>query len=215
MFSGQVYIDWGALAGIDTIKVKQINRLTGCTNDMLLPVNVQNENAPSRAIIVSKPNTNILVCSDSITGTTYQWGWINKSNGTEFLIPNSNSQYVLLPHNFDSTTYLYFVITRRNGCVTKSFMNFNPAVATSLSEQSITINVFPNPSGNGRFRIDTECEEISSLQVVDAIGRNVAFSLENYDCHNDIVLIDYAEGMYTLRIGLKNGFVRHFRLLAQ
>jgi hypothetical protein len=215
MFTPTVYVDWGNYSGNDTLRIKQTNRLTGCTNEMFLQITFKAEVAPNRAIIIKKPNSNILICNDSIAGTIYQWGWVKKNDLSIYLIPNSNHQYVLLPHIFDSSAYIYFVITRRNSCDTKSYMNFSPVIPTTVNPEFTVIKVYPNPTHDGMFKIETQCEEIAELTIYDSMGKLTPISRESQGFLELIQLNKVTKGIYFGQIQFKAGKFRLFKILVK
>lgn len=107
----KAYINWFDSAMYDTIKVNQINKITGCFNTMIKPVEILNSRAPDKTSIIRKPNSNILVCEDASPGINYQWGYTVKSSGIDSLLPNGNLRYVQLSHNMDTNLFSYWVIT--------------------------------------------------------------------------------------------------------
>ena len=66
--------------------------------------------APQRTNVVRKPHSNILVCKESDSGLYYQWGYTIRATREDVYIENSNRRYVLLPHEFDSAAYHYWVV---------------------------------------------------------------------------------------------------------
>lgn len=107
----------------DSVLLCVTNNITGCEQYMKFGVEICNEKAPDRTIVVRKPNSNILVCKEDAE-LIYQWGYTEKSLNEEKIIDDSNRRYVLLPHTFDSNVYDYWVILRptvASTCYSKSY----------------------------------------------------------------------------------------------
>lgn len=190
--SNAIFLNWSEQTGFDTIRVLQFNKVTGCYNYMLLPIIIKEDRAPNKTKIIRKSNTNILVCQDSTVGLTYQWGYIEKGITTMHDIPNANLRYVLLPHNFDTTRYVYYVRTIYTGCATNTFYNYyDPLIFNSVHDQKIEVNIFPNPS-NGKFKISGFDNKKISISIYDVLGKQ-----QSYDFHeNEISLNNANPGVY-------------------
>lgn len=175
-----VFITWNNNSGEDTIVIKQTNKLTGCFNYMKLPILVKQNQAPTITEIVRKSNTNILVTKDSTMGINYQWGYIDKSNMLAMDIPNANLRYVMLPHTFDTTKFIYYVHTWFNECITTTYYNFNPLSLGFNTTEKTIIDLYPNPT-EGTFVLRGFNNSKQHLKAYDALGREVQliFSPQN------------------------------------
>lgn len=123
-----VEIYWESPQTLDTIAVTVTDNETGCTSINYKPVQTLAETAPDRTVIVRKPNSNILVCEQESPSMYYQWGYTIKATGEDVVIENSNRRYVLLPHDFDSIKYDYWVVLAPNAtspCYSTSY--YDPA----------------------------------------------------------------------------------------
>ncbi len=190
--SNAIFLNWSEQTGYDTIRVLQFNKVTGCYNYMLLPIFIKEDRAPDKTNIVRKSNTNILVCEDSTAGITYQWGYVEKGFTIMHDIPNANLRYVLLPHNFDTTRYVYYVRTANGSCGTNTFYNhYDPLIFNSVEEEKIDINIFPNPS-NGTFKLTGINHKDISIAIYDVLGRNQLYELNE----NEISLKQVLPGVY-------------------
>lgn len=190
--SNAVFVNWLEQTGHDTIRVLQFNKVTGCYNYMLLPVFIKEDRAPNKTRIIRKSTTNILVCEDSTAGITYQWGYIEKGFTMMHDIPNSNLRYVLLPHNFDTTKYVYYVRTANGSCATNTFYNhYDPLIFNSVEEEKIDINIYPNPN-NGTFKLSGFIGKDISIAIYDVLGR-----YQLYDLNDDEIVLNHAmPGVY-------------------
>ena len=159
------YVNWGLKEGVDTLRLTQINKITGCLNEMKLPVRIKFGQAPSKSKILRKENSDLLFCSDSTFGVIYQWGFFTKSTNLETDIVGGNLRYVLLPHTFDTTLYEYYLKTSLGACETKSY--YNKSSATGMTDMLNTpFLLYPNPS-SGIFNIKSNNIAISSIKVFD------------------------------------------------
>lgn len=177
----KAYISWNDIEGVDTIKVKQTNKLTGCSNTMKLPIRIINSRAPGKTSIIRKPNSNILIAEDNTPGINYQWGYIIKSTGISYDIPGANLRYVQLPHTYDTTIYIYFIKTGMDGCITTSYFNYDP-IPISVEEiiPPKGIKIYPNPS-NGKLYLEGFNFSKVKIRIMDIQGRNIDFELNKAD----------------------------------
>lgn len=174
----EVYLRFGNDSFIDTLRVTQINKVTGCTNVMKLPIVINNSLAPNKSEIRRKPNSNLLFCSDSTNNISYQWGYIIKSTNESIDINGANNQYVLLPHTFDTTLYYYYVKTKLNDCETKSYYNLILFSGIENNLNLFDITVFPNPN-NGKLYFSS-ISNIEKINVMDELGRLIHFTFDPY-----------------------------------
>ena len=159
------YVNWGLKDGVDTLRLTQINKVTGCLNEMKLPVRIKFGQAPTKSKILRKENSDLLFCSDSTFGIVYQWGFLTKSTNLETDILGGNLRYVLLPHTFDTTLYEYYLKTSLGACETKSY--YNKSSATGITDMLNTpFSLYPNPS-SGIVNIKSNNIVISSIKVFD------------------------------------------------
>ncbi len=193
-----VFITWNNEIGIDTIYVKQTNKITGCFNFMKLPIQLEEQMAPSKTEIIRKSNTNILVCKDTTLGINYQWGYVDRGTSEYHDLPNSNLRYIQLPHSFDSTKFLYFVKTWFTSCVTTTFMNGSNLSIGISSDESLVLKIYPNPS-MGELYIDFPNIENATLQCYDLFGKLLDVQ---WDKTNNKVIFDQhiLPGMYLLKL---------------
>ncbi len=191
------YVNWGLRDGIDTLRLTQINKITGCLNEMKLPVRIKFGQAPSKSKIARKENSNLLFCSDSTFGVIYQWGFLTKSNNIETDIPNANLRYVMLPHNFDTTLYEYYLKTSLGDCETKSYYNKASVTGIEIKAEKPFL-IYPNPS-NGLINIQRNNITISSIKVYDNQMRLVeVVSQENILA--ELFKLSVNEGIYFVQI---------------
>ncbi len=192
-----VYINWGLRDGIDTLRLTQINKLTGCLNIIKLPVRIKFGQAPTKSKILRKENSNILFCSDSTFGVVYQWGFLTKSNNIETDIPNANLRYVMLPHNFDTTLYEYYLKTSLGDCETKSYYNKASLTGVELTKFN-GLALYPNPT-TGLLNIRSNSDEIETIKVYDQQLR--LLSIRNAIAANSYQLsLDYSPGVYFVEV---------------
>jgi hypothetical protein len=199
-YSNRVFIKWNDLNAIDTIKLIQTNRLTGCTNMMTYVVQISQNRSPDRSILIRKPNTNMLICSDSSIGLQYAWGWILSSDSSVYVHAPSSLRYFVLPHAFDSIRHHYFVKTINQGCETYSFLNYNPIPANLfLDTFNDSPNIFPNPT-DGYLCIKFSHDKLKSIFLFDSFGNKVLEQIENFDSLITLDLSFLSSGVYRLYI---------------
>ena len=192
-----VYVNWGLKDGVDTLRLTQINKITGCLNEMKLPVKIKFGKAPTKSKILRKENSNLLFCSDSTFGVLYQWGFLTKSTNIETDIPDAKLRYVMLPHNFDTTLYEYYLKSSLGDCETKSY--YNKASATGIADMlNAPFLLYPNPS-SGVVNIKSNGNEIIKIKIFDNQMRLV----ERIDAIHDVEYqfkIDQPAGLYFIQV---------------
>jgi hypothetical protein len=161
--SGEVYtlslnndsveIYWNNPNYADSIIIEVTNNITGCVSYSSKSVETNNYIAPQRTTIIRKPNSNILICEQDSSALYYEWGYTERETNEDYIIENSNRRYVLLPHNFDSTKYLYWVNLRPDKdspCYSISYYNSQndqqidePMVADQQIDKPITKVLIP------------------------------------------------------------------------
>jgi hypothetical protein len=192
-----VYVNWGLKDGVDTLRLTQINKLTGCLNEMKLPVRIKFGKAPSRSKILRKENSNLLFCSDSTFGVVYQWGFLTKSTNIETDIPDAKLRYVMLPHNFDTTLYEYYLKSSLGDCETKSY--YNKASATGIGNtEGASFLIYPNPT-NGLVHIKSNGNEITKIKIFDNQMRLLEYIDAIYDVEYQFK-IDQPAGLYFVQV---------------
>jgi len=98
---------------------------------------------------------------------------------------------VLLPHTYDSLTYIYYVETSCGGCRTTSYMDYNPAVEVT-EEMHNEIILFPNPT---REKVFIEGLNFAKMEfhLMDPLGKEVK------------CLVNRVEGSISFPAGLPDG----------
>lgn len=204
-------VNWNNNAEDDTIVLQQTIIATGCTNIMILPIHVSNYLSPDICSIIRKPNSNILVCSDTTDGIQYQWGYTVKATQQEVYINGATLQYVLLPHNFDTTLYIYWVTTYYNypsqSCYTKSYFNNAIISSTSVEQFDNPIKVYPIPCADV-LHIDFPYRDIilnKTRLSIKSLSGSIIFQKESLDeKHQKIDIIPFPNGVYLLEIISEN-----------
>ena len=140
-----VEIYWKNSQTLDKIIVEVEDNVTGCKSNNYKQVLTRSTSAPSRTIVIRKPNSNILICQEESPSLYYQWGYTVKATGEEVVIENSNRRYVLLPHEFDSITYSYWVELlpqKSSYCYSRSY--YNPLNDSQIEEPSSSKVIVPS-----------------------------------------------------------------------
>lgn len=204
-----VFITWDNTSGVDTIFIKQTNKETGCFNYMTLPITLKETQAPSLTEIIRKSNSNILVSRDSSAGIHYQWGYINKQTKEAVDISNANLRYVLLPHNFDTTNYIYYLKTWFADCITTTYYNFDPLTLGTPNKKALHLSVFPNPTlgifqieGFNLSEVEATCFDVLGNKIDVKI--NVELNSIEFNSHQPagiyLLVLDAPQGVYSKRI---------------
>lgn len=153
-----IEIYWRNPSTIDTIIVEVTNNITGCVSWSYQIVGTRDAVAPDRTTVVRKPNSNILVCMEESPSLYYEWGYTVRATGEDVVIENSDRRYVILPHEFDSVSYLYWVNLSPNQdspCYSRSY--YDPANDTQIEEPSQSKVVVPVlTNGNVEVKITNE-----------------------------------------------------------
>ena len=111
---------------------------------MSLNIDVTSELALDQGIVINKPNTTMLITSDSTLGISYDWGYTDILTGDETIIVDS-LRYAIMPH-LNTELYWYWVDTYlNNSCITRSYYN-GPPIPTSLHEYLFELSIYPNPT---------------------------------------------------------------------
>ena len=102
--------------------------LNGCELTNSISIEILNDVAPNKAEIINKPNSQILISSDSTEFLRYQWGYdeINSNSSYEYF--GDTLRYIQLPSQIDTSNFRYWVdsyFTYHNGnsCYTRSYYN--------------------------------------------------------------------------------------------
>jgi hypothetical protein len=213
-----VYVDWRNIAVIDTLYLTQKNKITACSNVIKLPILIGENKAPDKTNIISKPNSNILICDDETPNLLYQWGYTIKSTNQSIEITGANLRYVTLPNTFDTNTYIYWVKTSLNygsseSCVTQSYYSFNP-IPLKINELSLNkddIILYPNPS-NGLIFIKGLKEKTDLIEAYDSKGQKINFDFDplinsifiNENCSSGLyfIVIRFKDSIITKKINI-------------
>ena len=182
--NNDMYLKFGNLSFIDTLRLSQVNKLTGCINVMKLPIIINNSVAPSKSEIRRKPNTNLLFCSDSTNSIRYQWGYITKATNQITYIEGANKQYVLLPHSYDTSQFIYFVDTKLDECETRSYFNLILYTGIEINPSITEFIAYPNPS-NGIIYLKIR-DKIEKLNIIDEQGKIIQFTFDPINSSIDL-----------------------------
>jgi hypothetical protein len=149
-------------------------------------------------MLIRKPNTNMLICSDSSIGMQYVWGWILSSDSSIYVNAQSSLRYFVLPHAFDSIGHHYFVKTINQGCESYNFLNYNPIPANVFNNTfNNSPSIFPNPT-DGNLFIRFSYAKSKSIFLFDTFGNQVLEQINNSD---DLINLDLSflpSGVYRI-----------------
>ena len=201
-------VDMDDVAGNVTIELHMTHNATGC--DVLVEklLTTSSNSSPNRTQVIRKPNSDILVCDDSTVNLMYQWGFTEKSSGTDTEITGGNLRYVLLPHSFDSTTYRYWVRTAFDYgggelCETMSYLGPSPITNDEMIFSTNDLVAYPNPTTDF-IQIPNAYFSFDQIWISDMFGRNIDAPLKK---ENDFIIFDlstFSNGVYIL-FGVEDG----------
>lgn len=162
---------------------------TGSTSTTILSVNT----APN-ASIIGLPSNGVICEGESITlqgngGATYAWS-------PTASLDNPNLQTVSASPAV--TTVYTATVTGQNGCVSTATFTVTVDDCAAIGEQeSIALNIYPNPASEELFVSVTAIENVVSTEVVDLAGRTV----KTYaGLPNSISVSDLPNGTFVLKI---------------
>ena len=183
------------------LQLLQTNTLTGCELQSVLDIEITDEYAPDKSLIIQKNNSNILICSDSSAFINYQWGYTDIASGAASIYLEDTLQYIQLENGIDTTIYRYWVDTNWDdiNCLTRSYFNPPDELLEIIEDDLAESVIYPNPSSGTLY-----------FDVMDAIAVNVYSSLgqEIYPFINRIsgyIKFDNAPpGIYFIEIRTKD-----------
>ena len=189
-----VFIHFDDFPQNDVLYLEQTVNATGCSNVMEFNIEVSSDIAPDQGVVIKKPNTNILITSDSTLGITYEWGFTEINTGVETILSDTN-RYALMPH-IDINTYWYWVDTYfDNSCITRSYYS-GPPIPTEITEDHLNVNLYPNPTKDWLY---IETEYFTKAEVYSLQGKLLAETFSN-----KIDLQDLNNGVYVVKVYLEN-----------
>lgn len=215
MNASAIDILWKNSNTADSVVLCVTNNITGCEQYMKFGVEVCNEQAPNRTIVVRKPNSNILVCEEDAE-LIYQWGYTKKATNTEELIDDSNRRYVLLPHSFDANIFDYWVILRHTAtspCYSKSY--YKPENDTIIVAPDASVSAPTFVRSKVPITIHNPEQEIVHCSIYAVTGEIIS----KYDLGRNMVIettlpLTLKAGMYVLHVQMGE-YVESIKLIAQ
>lgn len=134
---------------------------------------------------------------------TYVWG----PAGSNYQFPGGQNEPQLILAAGDPLTIFSVTVSDANGCSSVATFSIDPTTdAASELEESVTLEVYPNPN-NGSFHVSLEGEPFSAsfdLLVKDQVGRSVYIEhLPKFtgSFQRDINLNGLSSGIYFLGLG--------------
>ena len=211
-FDGAIYgtdesrycvIDWPNTSGIFNLDVIVSIAETGCNITTSTSVELTNDASPDLASVILKPNSNILISSDSSINLIYAWGVTNIATEVDFYLDTlvNDLRYIQLPQTIDTENWYYWVesyFNYPNGatCTTRSYYNPPPIPLDITEIYARDFLIYPNPT-SGIINVDASIDNLS-YSIIDMMGKNVEFKL-NYES-NQIQMNNLNPGIYFLII---------------
>lgn len=200
----RVIVDFNdvGIATTDTLYAFLKSSRTLCERVVKIPISITANRAPDKAEVTRKANSTILICSDSTPGMTYEWGFYERANGNEVIIPGANLRYCQYPGTIDTIANLYFVRTSLNGCSSTSYYELR---SKAFGEEEFGLQdkfiLFPNPS-LGQVSLKGPLKKINTLFLVSITG--VQIELEFDPDSGRIELPNVPQGIYVMLIKTEN-----------
>ena len=216
----RVEIYWFSPDSLNTITVTAVDRRTRCRDTSRRDIRPYDEEAPARTTIVHKPNSNILIAQEQ-GNLHYQWGYTDNHTGTQTAIPGANLRYVLLPMDFDSLRYDYWLELRAypgSPCYSVSHYVGNGNLAIDDPDNPFGATLTVSPAGQRRLAVAfSPTADAATLHIYDLEGRLIHSQPLAPDAHSSnntmtqsgnhtCTLVLPARGVYVVEALLKNGF---------
>ena len=117
---------------------------------------------------------------------------------------NANIQ---LPHQFDTTRYVYYVKTYFDDCVTTTYYNFDALSIGINSTKKNSLKIFPNPTSSS-FEISGIDVSQATIYCVDVLGHRIPINIDGKVISFEqnqlpgiyIIIVNTVEGSFTNRI---------------
>jgi hypothetical protein len=120
-----------------------------------------------------------LICEDASQNIHYEWGFENLQTGQETMIENSDFQYIMPPHQIDTTKYDYFVRTwfdyGETSCRTKTCW-LKDVIEGDMQPQhsNLTLKVSPNPAKEHfAVQLNNNIKNQFNVSVCNLLGKKV------------------------------------------
>jgi hypothetical protein len=167
-----IIVHWDKAIGNGILTLQQKSLLTLCilTTDYII---VKSENtAPDKTHILKKQNSNILICENTSPNIHYEWSYEELQTQETTIIPNSDCQYIMIPHTIDTTKYDYFVKTwfkyGETSCPTKTYWLKDVIKGDVQQQNDCEMKVSPNP-----------VKENLSITLCDDIQTGISIIVQN------------------------------------
>ena len=192
------------------------NNETGCLSESYYPVKVASEITPDTTIVIRKPNSNILICQDSISDH-YQWGTTERSTGIEIKFEDCDRRYCQVESGIDTINYIYW-LDLWNGdtarCVSRSI--YTPSNDDKyIHKPKQSINVVSKIDDCISFEVENPlCKEVSVSLYTIAGTKLVDKFFGNSAIIKADLPVDIPSGVYILRVEIGTD-CETFKLIAE
>ena len=179
------------------LNLLQTNLNTGCELLSSLPIEIIDEYAPDKSLVIKKYNSNILICSDSSAFMNYQWGYSSISTGNSYDYEGDTLQYIQLLNGIDTLSYRYWVDTYfdESSCTTRSYYNPPADLLEIIEDVSVISSLYPNPSSGF---LHFEIQDVISIDVYTSLGQKINPLVDLTNGYLD--LNNYETGIYFVEI---------------
>jgi len=189
----------------------EVENADGCVNYYEKTVLVTPNAAPETAIINLQQPGNTLICLDN-SSDSYLWGFDDALNANRpDTLEGETAQQYFAATDFDTTNRAYWVITSKNGCVTKSYFNQILTSANGHLLEPNYVKCWPNPT-DGLLHISSSNTPIQQIACYDIAGRQIAH-YQPYSGNNATIDISgFPEGAYYIVVTIE-GEVKPYRII--
>lgn len=152
--------------GKSTITLTTTIQNTGCISQSTYEVMVDSQEATTPQIVY---HNNRFVCMQNDMDF-YRWGYDDAATLDSTIITGETNQDYLNP-NPDFTNKYYWVITRRAGCMQKTYYNM-PSTIKASTVKNTDVKIYPNPAGNFiTVEFEANLAGNAELKIYDMAGR--------------------------------------------
>ncbi len=137
---------------------------------------------------------------------TYQWGYDDRATLDSTILPFETNQ-AYINNNPDLSHKFYWVITTKDGCMQKNYLETPTAIIPAPLENRFSLNIFPNPNG-GFFslKVNSSYNEKVYLQIIDAVGKVIENEQLITNKQTDISF-NQPPGIYLIKVQTMHGTI--------
>jgi hypothetical protein len=142
---------------------------TGCISRDTLAVSVGTAAAVQGSVLYY--NSQFIYLDNDVD--SYQWGFDDKATLDSTLIPGATFQSYLTTTAPDLNNKYYWVITKKKGCLQKTYLNAPLAITNLQAQQAEALHVYPNPADNTVSVDVSGAADNAAIAITNMIGQVV------------------------------------------